>query len=57
MKKVLLIEDDSKIRDSLYQLLTHSGYKVETASDGQEGIDRLIRNKFYSTVITDSRTI
>ena len=53
MKRILIIDDDQNIRDMLYRMLTHCGYTVETTSDGQEGIDILMKNKFFSTVITD----
>ncbi|MFK7802475.1 MAG: response regulator [Anaerolineae bacterium] len=39
MTKVLVIEDESSIRESIVDALEYSGYEVETASDGREGID------------------
>jgi DNA-binding response OmpR family regulator len=39
--KVLVIEDDSFIRDSLKELLESEGFAVECAEDGQKGIDLL----------------
>lgn len=40
-KRILIVEDDLDIRDSLVELLEDSGYAVETASNGQEGLDVL----------------
>jgi CheY-like chemotaxis protein len=41
MKKILIIEDDPDIRDSLRELLEMEGYSVACATNGQEGIDCL----------------
>lgn len=38
MKKVLIIEDDSLLRESVAELLELSGYKVITASNGKKGL-------------------
>lgn len=38
-KKVLLIEDDMTVRENTAEILELEGYKVETASDGQKGVD------------------
>lgn len=39
MTKVLVIEDEPSIRESIVDALEYSGYEVETASDGREGVD------------------
>lgn len=39
-KKVLVIEDNEDVRDNLKELLELSGYKVESAIDGKQGIIR-----------------
>jgi len=36
---VLLVEDDADIRDSVSRLLARRGYRIETASDGQEAVE------------------
>ncbi|MBC7693167.1 MAG: response regulator transcription factor [Methylotenera sp.] len=41
MKKILIIEDDPDIRDSLKELLEMEGYSVACATNGQEGLERL----------------
>jgi DNA-binding response OmpR family regulator/anti-anti-sigma regulatory factor len=37
---ILVIEDDLNIRDSLCALFSRSGYKVLTASNGQDGLEK-----------------
>jgi two-component system response regulator MprA len=39
-KRVLIVEDDLGLRETLRQLLELDGYDVATASDGIEGIER-----------------
>lgn len=46
MKKILIIEDDRKIRRYLQLELEHEGYSVDTAPDGQEGIEKFKRGLF-----------
>ena len=38
---VLVIEDDADVREVLADVLASYGYRVLTASDGQEGLDVL----------------
>lgn len=40
MKKILVIEDDRILRENIAELLEISGYAVETAGNGLEGVDR-----------------
>lgn len=49
MKKILIIEDDAKIRRFLQLELEHEGYQVEMASDGKEGIYKV--QKFYYDIV------
>lgn len=37
--RILLIEDDADARDALRALLELDGYEVDTAAEGQEGLD------------------
>ena len=37
--KILVVDDDSNIRDLLKQSLENEGYEVRTAADGYEAID------------------
>lgn len=41
MAKILLIEDDTKIRASLKEILVEKGHQVEEATDGAEGYKKL----------------
>jgi CheY-like chemotaxis protein len=38
---VLIVDDDSNIRDMLSLFLSHKGYTVATAANGQEALDTL----------------
>jgi CheY-like chemotaxis protein len=40
-KPVLVIEDDTEIREALSDILSSEGYTVHTANNGQEGLDYL----------------
>lgn len=52
MKNILIIEDDKKMRDGLVELLLDEGYKIESAQNGQTGLD-MIRKKDFDVVLTD----
>ncbi len=52
MKSILVIEDDSKMRDGLVEMLTEEGYLVDSAANGQSGLDG-VKNKDYDIVLTD----
>lgn len=41
MNKILLVEDDSAIRETLNDILELSGYTVTTAKNGKEGFDKI----------------
>jgi len=49
---VLVIDDETEIRESLQQLLQLEGYKAETAATGEEGL-RCIENGLYDLVLLD----
>ena len=48
----LIIEDDDDIRRLLEMTLQQAGLQVETASNGQEGLDRS-RNTAYTMITVD----
>lgn len=50
--KILVIEDDCKVRKLLQRLLSRAGYQVSEAGDGQEGIHSF-RNNPTDLIITD----
>lgn len=52
MKNILVIEDDKKMRDGLVEILTDEGYNVESAENGQVGLEK-IKKKEYDVILTD----
>ena len=52
MKKVLIIDDTKNIRLLLQKVLELEGFKVETAANGREGLER-IRKGDYSLIFMD----
>lgn len=40
MKKILIIEDDFFIQDIYTRAFTQAGYTVDSATNGQEGVDK-----------------
>lgn len=52
MAKILLVEDDKSIGDSIVDGLSHAGHTVEWVDDGEEGAQRL-RLYEYDVVILD----
>lgn len=49
---ILVVEDDPKMREGLVELLESEGYTVNSAENGQIGIES-IQNKEYDVVLTD----
>jgi CheY-like chemotaxis protein len=52
MAKVLLIDDNSLVRDTLRRVLARAGHVVETAADGAAGLAAFAAQKF-DAVISD----
>lgn len=52
MAKVLIIDDEEVIRSTLEEILEYEDYKVETAADGKEGLDKILKTS-YDAVICD----
>jgi len=50
--KILVVDDEKAIRDSLNMILTDEGYTVISAADGEEALD-LINKDDFDIVITD----
>jgi two-component system, OmpR family, response regulator MprA len=51
--KILVVDDERAVRDSLRRALELEGYQVELASDGQEALDRLGVNGEPDALILD----
>jgi two-component system nitrogen regulation response regulator NtrX len=52
MSRLLVIDDEKSIRETLKELLEYEGYSVETAEDGKKGLD-LIKSNGYDAVLCD----
>src|SRR5690606_28967525 len=52
MARILVIDDEQSIRETLEEILKFEGYEVETASNGKEGLE-LINNKGYDVILSD----
>ncbi len=52
MESVLIIDDEQSILQVFDYALTRSGFTVETAADGREGLQKFLRGRF-DLVVTD----
>lgn len=52
MKKILVIDDDAMVRDTIVEILESEGYEVVSAGDGVRGL-ALFRREQPALVITD----
>lgn len=52
MADILIIDDERAIRKTLSEILSFEGYKVEEASDGEEGLKKF-KEKNYDLVLCD----
>ena len=41
MKRILLVEDDIDIREAIEEVLIHEGYEVISATDGEDGLEKI----------------
>ena len=53
-KRILIIDDDENIRETLSLVLKNEGFIVDTANDGEEAISKSFDN-FYNLAIIDWR--
>jgi len=44
--RILIVDDDYALREQLQQILTRQRYIVETATDGEEALDKLSETPF-----------
>jgi two-component system chemotaxis response regulator CheY len=51
-RRALVVEDDPVVRRLEESLLTHDGYEVDLAADGQTALERLAATK-YDVVVLD----
>jgi DNA-binding NtrC family response regulator len=52
MSNILIIDDEKAIRKTLSEILSYEGYKIEEASDGEEGLKKF-KEKSYDVVLCD----
>jgi DNA-binding NtrC family response regulator len=52
MPDILIIDDEKAIRKTLSEILSFEGYKIEEASDGEEGLKKF-KDKAYDVVLCD----
>lgn len=52
-KRVLVVDDDRVIQQLLVVNLELEGYQVDTASDGEEAIAKILGHKAYDCVLLD----
>ena len=50
--RILIIEDETELRESMAEGLKIDGYEIDTASDGETGLDLLFDN-VYDLVLLD----
>ncbi|HEV8081637.1 MAG TPA: sigma-54 dependent transcriptional regulator [Chitinophagaceae bacterium] len=52
MPSILIIDDEKSIRKTLNEILSFEGYKIDEASDGEEGLKKF-KEKSYDIVLCD----
>jgi two-component system nitrogen regulation response regulator NtrX len=52
MPDILIIDDEKAIRKTLTEILSFEGYKIDEASDGEEGLKKF-KEKTYDVVLCD----
>ena len=52
MSNILIIDDEKAIRKTLSEILSYEGYKIEEASDGEEGLKKF-KEKAFDVVLCD----
>ena len=51
--RILVVEDDPDLRETLADILQYEGYRVETAGNGQEGWARLASEPYPALILLD----
>jgi two-component system, NtrC family, nitrogen regulation response regulator NtrX len=52
MSQILIIDDEKAIRNTLAEILSYEGYKIDDAENGEEGLKKL-KEKNYDVVLCD----
>ncbi len=53
--RILIVDDETNIRMMIRLTLQHAGYEVETAGDGQEGLQKFGKGADFDLVLLDQR--
>ena len=53
MARVLVVDDDAAVRESVCELLALGGHQVESAADGEQALDRLERSPIIECMVLD----
>ena len=53
MKDILVIDDEEYIRNTLFQLLSHEGYNVKSAENGERAFNILDNNNNIDIILLD----
>ena len=51
---ILLVDDEPEVLATLAEILTHAGYRVETAADGVAALERL-ESRSFDVIVSDVR--
>ena len=51
-KKILVVEDEKPLAHALQLKFTHDGFEVDTATNGREGLEMALKNK-YDAILLD----
>jgi len=49
--KILVVEDDTHIRETVNAYLTHAGYCVDTCADGNNALEKLYDNLYHLIIL------
>ena len=41
MSRILIVDDEASIRETLKEILTYEGYEIDVAEDGAQALDML----------------
>ena len=51
MAKILIIDDEKTIRDTLKEILDYEQYTTDEAKDGEEGLEMIRKNDYDCSVM------
>lgn len=51
MYKILIVEDEANMRLGLVDNLEFEGYQVDSAADGEEGLNKILNNKYHLIIL------